>query len=109
VAAVEADVSASVPAGRVRFSGAASPRSSGVIRDFSFEHLIRPRQQRRRDREAEGLGSLEVDQQLELRRLLNGKVARSCAFENAVHVDRSAAKLFRGVHTVRSETAVHNE
>ena len=37
-----------------------------------LDHLIRPRQQRRRDREAEGLGGLEVDHEVELGRLLDG-------------------------------------
>jgi hypothetical protein len=32
-----------------------------------FDHLIRPLQQRRRDRQAEGLGGLEVDDEFELR------------------------------------------
>src|ERR1700730_10465866 len=40
-----------------------------------LDHLIRPLQERRRDREAEGLGGLEVDHQLELGRLLDGEVA----------------------------------
>jgi len=34
----------------------------------SFDQLIRPQQQRRRDGEAERLGGLEVDDQLEFRR-----------------------------------------
>src|SRR3989454_10765451 len=43
--------------------------SSGVT---SPDHLIRPQQQRRRDRQAERLRGLEVDHQLELCRLLDG-------------------------------------
>ena len=39
-----------------------------------LNHLIRPQQQRRRDREAEGLGGLEVDHELVLCWLLNGQV-----------------------------------
>ena len=35
-----------------------------------LDHLIRPLQQRLGDRQAEGLGGLEVDDQLELRGLL---------------------------------------
>jgi hypothetical protein len=31
-----------------------------------FDHLIRPLEERRRDRQAEGLGGLEIDDQLEL-------------------------------------------
>ena len=47
----------------------------GTRADPSLDHLVRPRQQRRRDRQAEGLGRLEVDQQIELGRLRDGKVA----------------------------------
>jgi hypothetical protein len=42
----------------------------------SLDHLIRALQERRRDREAKGIGGLEVDDQLELRSLLDGEVAR---------------------------------
>src|SRR5713101_7599981 len=43
----------------------------------SLDDLIRPQQQRRRDREAEGLRGLEVDHQLELRRRLDREIARA--------------------------------
>ena len=36
-----------------------------------LDHLIRPQQERLRDRQPEGLGGLEVDEQVELRRLLD--------------------------------------
>jgi hypothetical protein len=38
----------------------------------SLDNLIRPRQQRRRDGEAEGLRCLHVDDQFELHRLFDG-------------------------------------
>jgi hypothetical protein len=38
----------------------------------SLDHFVRPRQHRLRDREAERLGGLEVEHQLELRWLLDG-------------------------------------
>src|SRR5262249_46402946 len=41
-----------------------------------LDHLIRPQQQIARDREAKCLRRLQVDYQLELRRLLDRKVAR---------------------------------
>jgi hypothetical protein len=44
VAAVAVDVSASAAAERVPFSYGAGYRGSGVTRDFSFKHLVRPRQ-----------------------------------------------------------------
>jgi hypothetical protein len=40
----------------------------------SFDDLIRPQQQRRRDGEAEGLRGFEVDDELEFRRLLDGEI-----------------------------------
>src|SRR6266851_5239736 len=56
---------------------------------FSWiDHLIRPLQERRRDRQAKGFGGLQVDDQLELGGLLNRKISRLCALENLVHVAR---------------------
>src|SRR5499433_2409285 len=52
----------------------------------SLNHLIRPRQQRGRDREADGLGGLEVDDQLECGGLPDGKITGLRAFEDAVNV-----------------------
>ena len=42
----------------------------------SFDHVIRLQEQRPRDRQAEGLRRLEVDDQLELYRRLDGKLVR---------------------------------
>src|ERR1700681_2883600 len=53
----------------------------------SLDDLIRPLQERRRDRQAEGLGGLEVDDQLELRGLLNGQVAGVGALEDLISID----------------------
>src|SRR5262245_40144215 len=47
-----------------------------------FDDLIRPRQERGRDREAEGLGGLEVDDEFELGGLLDGEVGGLRAFED---------------------------
>src|SRR5262249_5992621 len=70
---------------------AAHPRSEC---GWLFDDLIRPQQQRRWDREAKGLGGLEVDDQFELRRLLDGEVGRLGALEDLVHeICRSAVKL----------------
>ena len=46
----------------------------------SLDHLIRPLQQRRRDRQAERFGGLEVDHQLELGGLLTGTSAGFAPF-----------------------------
>ena len=55
------------------------------------DHLIRPRQQRPRDRQAEGLCGVEIDDQIERRRLFDGQVARLGTFEDLVHVDGGPA------------------
>jgi hypothetical protein len=49
-----------------------------------LDDLIRPRQQRRREREAECLGGLQINDELELRRLLDWKVGGLGAFQNLV-------------------------
>jgi hypothetical protein len=52
----------------------------GIVRHSAseplLEHLIRPLQERRRDRQPEGLGRFQINHQLELRWLLNRQVAR---------------------------------
>jgi hypothetical protein len=58
-----------------------------------LDHLIGPRQQRRRDREAKGLGGLEVDDELESRGLLHRQISRPGAFENPVDIASRATQL----------------
>ena len=55
-----------------------------------LDDLIRPRQHRRRDREAERFGGLQVDHELELRGLLDGQVGGLGALEDLVDVDGGA-------------------
>src|SRR6266850_7458581 len=52
----------------------------------SLDHLICPLPERRRDREAEGLGGLEVDNQIELGRLLDRKIGGLRTFANLGHI-----------------------
>jgi hypothetical protein len=54
-----------------------------------LDHLIGCSQQRFRDGEAEGVGGLEVDDQIEFGRLLDRQVGRFLAFENAPGIDAS--------------------
>jgi hypothetical protein len=57
-------------------------------------HLIRPRQHVRRDRQADLLGGFQIDDQLELRRLLDGNVSRLGAMQNPIHVICSTTEDF---------------
>src|SRR5262245_43727386 len=64
--------------------------SARKARRPSLDDLIRPRQHRLRDCQTEGLRRLEIDDQLELGRLLDGQVRRLGASEDLVHVDGAA-------------------
>jgi hypothetical protein len=71
----------------------------------SFDHLVGAGEERRRDREAEGFGRLQVDRELELRRLLNRKVGRIAASENAIDVGRAATPEIGTVGGIAQEAA----
>src|SRR5216683_5328696 len=68
-----------------------------------LNQLIRPYQERLGDGQAEGLGGLEVDHQLELRRLLDGKVAGLCALEDLVDVGGGVAIHLETAHSIGHE------
>ena len=51
---------------------------------LSLNYSIRPRQHVRRNRQADLLGGLEIDEELELRRLLDGHVGGLGAFQDLV-------------------------
>jgi hypothetical protein len=55
-----------------------------------FDHLIRGGKQRRRDRQTEPLGGLEVDDELILRRRLYRQIGRFGAAKDAIGVTRRA-------------------
>src|SRR5438477_13134160 len=56
-------------------------------RAASFDHLVGGGLQGEREREPERLRRIEIDHQLELGGLLDRKLGRRRAFENARHVD----------------------
>jgi hypothetical protein len=57
-----------------------------LISTRSLDHFIRSHQNLLRNRETDLLRSLEIDHQLKLRRLLDGKLGGLCAFQDLVHV-----------------------
>src|SRR5262249_34662907 len=56
-----------------------------------LDHLVRLEQERRGEGEAERLGRLEVDDQVEFQGLLHGQVPRLGAVQNLVHIGGRAA------------------
>ena len=54
----------------------------------SLNDVVGPAQQRLRDRQAERLGCLEVDHQLELGRLLDRQFGRFCALQDFIDENR---------------------
>src|SRR5688572_9761997 len=79
-------------------------RSAGSGGGSSLDHLVRPQQQRRRDRQIEGLGGLEIDDQLELGGLLDGQVSGSGAPEDPVYVPGSTPRHVDKTRAVCHET-----
>src|SRR5262245_48688303 len=67
----------------------------------SFDHLVGTLLKTQRHFEAERLGGLQVDHQLELDRNLDGKLARLRALQNFIHIRRRAPKIIALVISVR--------
>src|SRR5690349_4331537 len=68
---------------------ATSPRTEMSWRACSFDHLVGAPQQRKRHANAQGFGRLEVDEQFNLRDLLDRQVCRLVALEQPSGLDAS--------------------
>src|SRR5215470_8080978 len=68
-----------------------------------LDHLVCPPEHRLRDGEVERPSRLEVDDQLELRRLLHGEIAWLGTIEDPVHVDRRTPKDLAQIRPVRHQ------
>src|SRR4030095_6401489 len=86
-------------------SKAARGPTGGGTAAASLDDLIRPRQQRGRDREAEGFGGLEVDDESELRRLLDRQVGWLGALENLRRQRRAPPEQIGIIRPVAQEAA----
>src|SRR5262249_48178375 len=70
-----------------------------------LDHLIGQDEERRGERDPEGLGGLEVEDQLELRGLLHGQVCWLGALQNSVHIDRGTPEQVHITRCIRHETS----
>src|SRR2546421_11267938 len=75
----------------------------------SFDHLVGAREQGRGHGEPQGPRGPEVDDELELGRLLDWQVARLRALEDAIDEVGAATKHVGIVRPIRDETAGINE
>src|SRR5215813_10849928 len=67
---------------------------------LSLNHFVRPRQHVRWNRQADLLGRFKVDNELELLRLLHGKVGGFGTFQDLVHVNSSTTVQVGQAHAV---------
>src|SRR5262249_60177735 len=75
----------------------------------SFDHLVGAGEQWQRDCYAKRLGSLEVQEHLDLRGLLHWQLARLFAFENTAGVDASQTVSIGKATAIAHESAAGHE
>src|SRR5215467_3742096 len=88
--------------------GGLRPSCRGTRAVSSLNHLVGPAEQRLWNREAQGLGALEVDDQLELGGLLHRQIARLGALPDLVDEDRRAPPYVVDVRPIGDQPACLN-
>src|SRR4029453_17303392 len=86
-----------------------SPYTRVLIVVSLLYYLVRSQQKRRRDRQPERLGGLEVDHQLERGGLLDGQVSRIRALQNLVDKHGGAPMQLDDVSTISHDGTAFGE
>src|SRR5262245_31014211 len=97
--------SAAAPRGQMEKISAGKFHFEPPSRFTSLDHLVGATRQRKRDSDAERLGGLETEDQLDFRgKLHDREVSRLLAFENAPGVDAAQMICVRGIASVAHQT-----
>jgi hypothetical protein len=80
-------------------------QAAAELRVPSFDDLVGAGEDQGRDRQAEHLGSLQVDDQLECRRLLYRQIGGLRAVKDLPGVNAELAKALRDPHTIADQAA----
>src|SRR5215813_5925566 len=71
----------------------------------SFDHLVGEGEQRRRNRQAERLGDLQIDDEIEFNRLLDRQIGRLRSAQNPVNITSGAPELVSKVYSIGHQTS----
>src|SRR5262249_18785586 len=97
----------SLPSGRYSLLGPVFHRldRTSLWLAHSFDHLGSAEQKRFRDGEAERLGGVQIDDEVELSRLLDRKISRLRSAQNLIDVVGSEPEKVRDVWSIGYQTA----
>src|SRR5260370_32925308 len=75
----------------------------------SFDHLVGEREQRWRNFDADCLGGVHIDEELDLGDLLNWQVGRLVALQNSAGINASLPVRFRSAASITQQPASRDE